>query len=54
MNNDKKIESLRFLLAAASQIYGEKKLLEMLNEQGAPKHEHIELLVNDSGLRFTH
>mgnify|MGYP006083553889 FL=1 len=54
MNNDKKVESLRFLLAAASQIYGEKKLIEMLTEQGAPKHEHIELLVNDSGLRFTH
>ena len=54
MNNDKKIESLRFLLAAASQIYGEKKLLQMLNTQGAPQHEHIELLVNDPGLRFTH
>ena len=54
MNNDKKVESLRFLLAAASQIYGEKKLIEMLTEQGAPRHEHIELLVNDSGLRFTH
>ena len=46
MNNDKKIESLRFLLAAASQIYGEKKLLEMLNEQGAPKHEHILSLIH--------
>ena len=54
MNNDKKRESLRFLLAAASQIYGEKKLIEMLNEQGAPKHEHLELLANDSKLRFTH
>ena len=54
MNHDKKIESLRFLLSAASQIYGEKKLIEMLIEQGAPKHEHIELLVNDAELRFTH
>ena len=54
MNNDKKIESLRFLLSAASQIYGEKKLIEMLIEQGAPKHEHIELLVNDAELRFIH
>lgn len=54
MNNNKKVESLRFLLTAASQIYGEKKLIEMLIEQGAPKHEHIELLVNDAKLRFTH
>ena len=54
MNNDKKIESLRFLLAAASQIYGDKKIIEMLTEQGAPKHENIELLVNDSEFRFTH
>jgi len=54
MNNEKKVESLRFLLTAASQIYGEKKLIEMLIEQGAPKHKHIELLVNDAELRFTH
>jgi hypothetical protein len=44
MNNDKKIESLRFLLAAASQIYGDKKIIEMLTEQGAPKHENISQL----------
>ena len=29
-------------------------IIEMLTEQGAPKHENIELLVNDSEFRFTH
>ena len=51
---DKKRESLRFLLAAANKIYGEKKLMEMLIEQGAPSKDNLDELVKDEGLRFTH
>ena len=51
---DKKRESLRFLLAAASKIYGEKKLMKMLIEQGAPNRDNLDELVKDGGLRFTH
>ena len=54
MNNDKKVESLRFLLAAASQIYGEKKLIEMLVEQGAPNKKNLDDLLNDKNLKFIH
>lgn len=54
MDKEKKRESLRFLLAAASKIYGEKKLREMLLEQGAPSKDNLDELVKDEGLRFTH
>ena len=54
MDKEKKIESLRFLLAAGSKIYGDKKLIEMLVEQGAPKEDNIERLVIHKDLRFTH
>ena len=36
------------------KIYGEKKLLEMLVEQGAPKKESLEELLNEKKLRFIH
>ena len=54
MDKEKKRESLRFLLAAASKIYGEKKLMEMLIEQGAPSKDNLDELVKDKGFRFTH
>ena len=54
MDREKKKESLRFLLAAADKIYGEKKLMEMLIEQGAPSRDNLDELANDEGLRFTH
>ena len=54
MDKEKKIESLRFLLAAGSKIYGDKKLIEMLVELGAPKEDNIERLVIHKDLRFTH
>ena len=54
MDKEEKRESLRFLLAAANKIYGEKKLMEMLIEQGAPNRDNLDELVKDEGLRFTH
>ena len=54
MDKKKKSESLKFLLVAASKIYGEKKLIEMLIEQGAPDRENLDELVNDKRLRFSH
>ena len=54
MDKNKKTESLRFLLAAGSKIYGDKKLMEMLVKQGAPQKKSIEELVTDKDLRFTH
>ena len=54
MDKEKKIESLRFLLAAGSKIYGEKKLIDMLVEQGAPKKKNLDELLNDKKLRFIH
>ena len=54
MDKEKKIESLRFLLAAGSKIYGEKKLIEMLVEQGAPNKKNLDELLNDKKLRFIH
>ena len=54
MDKEKKIESLRFLLAAGSKIYGEKKLIEMLVEQGAPNKKNLDELLNDKNLRFIH
>ena len=54
MDKEKKRESLRFLLAAASKIYGERKLMEILIEQGAPNRDSLDELANDEGLRFTH
>ena len=54
MAKEKKRESLRFMLTAGSKIYGEKKLLEMLVEQGAPKKESLEELLNEKKLRFIH
>ena len=53
MDKEKKKESLGFLLAAGSKIYGEKKLIEMLVQQGAP-NKNLDDLVNDKNLRFTH
>ena len=54
MDNEKKKESLSFLLAAGSKIYGEKKLIEMLVEQGAPNKKNLDDLLNDKNLRFIH
>ena len=54
MNKEKKTESLRFLLAAGSKIYGDKKLMEMLVEQGAPNKKNLDDLLNDKNLRFIH
>ena len=54
MDKEKKKESLRFLLTAANKIYGEKKLIEMLIEQGAPSRDNLDELANDKELRFTH
>ena len=54
MDKEKKKESLRSMLTAGSKIYGEKKLIEMLVEQGAPKKESLEELLNDKDLRFIH
>ena len=54
MDKAKKKESLRFLLAVASKIYGEKKLKEMLIEQGAPGIDNLDELANDERLRFAH
>ena len=42
MNKAKKKENLRFLLIVASKIYGEKKLIEMLIEQGAPGMDSLD------------
>ena len=54
MDKEKKKESLRFLLATGSKIYGDKKLIEMLVEQGAPNKKNLDDLVNDKNLRFIH
>jgi hypothetical protein len=54
MDKERKTESLRFLLAAGSKIYGDKKLIEMLVEQGAPNKKNLDDLVNDKNLRFIH
>ena len=54
MNKEKKIESLAYLLEAASKIFGEKKLLEMLVSEGAPKDKNLKEMVNDEKLRFLH
>ena len=54
MDKEKKTESLRFLLAAGSKIYGEKKLIDMLVEQGAPNKKNLDELLNDKNLRFIH
>jgi len=54
MDNEKKKESLSFLLAAGSKIYGEKKMIEMLVEQGAPNKKNLDDLLNDKNLRFIH
>ena len=54
MDNEKKKKSLGFLLAAGSKIYGEKKMIEMLVEQGAPNKKNLDDLLNDKNLRFIH
>ena len=54
MNKEKKRKSLEYLLEAASEIFGEKKLLEMLVEQGAPKNKNLKEIVSDEKLRFLH
>ena len=54
MNKEKKRESLEYLLEAASKIFGEKKLLEMLVEQGAPADKNIKEIVHQDELRFLH
>ena len=54
MNKEKKRKSLEYLLEAASKIFGEKKLLEMLIEQGAPKNKNIKEIINNEKLRFLH
>ena len=54
MNKEKKIESLEYLLEAASKIFGEKKLLEMLVAEGAPEYKNIKEISNDEKLRFLH
>jgi len=54
MNKERKRESLEYLLEAASKIFGEKKLLEMLIAEGAPKDKNLKEIVNDKKLRFLH
>ena len=54
MNKEKKRESLAYLLEAANKIFGEKKLLEMLVSEGAPKDKNLTEIVNDEKLRFLH
>ena len=54
MNKEKKSESLAYLLEAASKIFGEKKLLEMLIAEGAPKDKNLKEIVNNKKLRFLH
>jgi len=54
MNKEKKSESLAYLLEAASKIFGEKKLLDMLIAEGAPKDKNLKEIVNDEKLRFLH
>ena len=54
MNKEKKKESLQFLLAAAKEIFGEKKLLGMLVAEGAPKDKNLVEIVEDEKLRFLH
>ena len=54
MNKEKKRESLAYLLEAANKIFGEKKLLEMLVSEGAPKDKNLKEIVNDDELRFLH
>ena len=54
MNKEKKRESLSYLLEAANKIFGEKKLLEMLVSEGAPKDKNLKEIVNDEKLRFLH
>ena len=54
MNKEKKIESLEYLLEAASKIFGEKKLLEMLIAEGAPKDKTLKEISNNEDLRFLH
>ena len=54
MDKEKKTESLRFLLAAGNKIYGEKKLIEMLVEQGAPNKKNLDELLHAKNLRFIH
>ena len=54
MNKEKKRESLAYLLEAANKIFGEKKLLEMLVIEGAPKDKNLKEIVNDDKLRFLH
>ena len=54
MNKERKSKSLAYLLEAASKIFGEKKLLEMLVTEGAPKNKNLNEIVNDEKLRFLH
>ena len=54
MNKEGKSKSLAYLLEAASKIFGEKKLLEMLVTEGAPKNKNLNEIVNDEKLRFLH
>jgi len=54
MNKEKKRESLAYLLEAANKIFGEKKLLEMLVSEGAPKDKNLKEIVIDEKLRFLH
>ena len=54
MNKEKKTESLQFLLAAAKEIFGEKKLLGMLVAEGAPEDKNLVEIVEDEKLRFLH
>ena len=54
MNKEKKKESLSFLLEAAKKIFGEKKLREILIEQGAPDKKSVGEMIEDGNLRFLH
>ena len=54
MNREKKKESLVFLLQTANKIFGEKKLLEMLVAEGAPKNKDLTQIAEDEKLRFLH
>ena len=54
MNKEKKKESLRFILNSAKEIFGEKKLLEMLIAEGAPVCKNLVEIAEDEKLKFLH
>ena len=44
---------MQFLLAAAKEIFGEKKLLGMLVAEGAPKEKNLVEIVEDEKIKIS-